>query len=201
MPAELGALVKVLFATETPLMRQEMSSPDIAPAVVTGTTAQVRKPRPPRRQLVLLAAGAVLAATLGAGLGWVGNRVGLASVGRLGDRNAVAGTKNGASAAQTATAAQGTTAAQTASAAQGATAAQVAMGPPAGIEAIAPPAPPADQAAPTTVTRPRFAPVPAQPAVVSPPVASEDDDRAATRKAAAVARRLRRQQRLKSNPF
>jgi serine/threonine protein kinase len=184
MPAELGALVKVLFATETPLMRQELSTNhDIAPAVVTGTTVQVRKPRPQRSQLVLLGVGAVLAATLGAGLGWVGNRVGLASVNKLAERPASA-------------AAKGTAGGNT----------PVALASPALAQQNIVPTPPAGQAAESTVQpRPRFAPVPAAPVQATPPTppapeVSEVDERAA-RKAAAAARRLRRQQRLKSNPF
>ena len=77
-PAELGALVKVLFATDTPLMRQESTTAnnDMGPAVVTSQTAPLRKRGYDRRQLALLAAGAVAAAALGGGLGWLGNRFG-----------------------------------------------------------------------------------------------------------------------------
>jgi serine/threonine-protein kinase len=178
MPAELGALVKVLFATETPLMRQEVPTHDIAP-VVTGTTAHLRKPPPPRRQLALLAAGAVLAATLGAGLGWVGNRVGLASVGRLNERS-VRGVAAGASAAP------------------------ALVSPPA-APAVAAVDVTSNTATPTPSSAPRFAPVPptppARPATPAVPSAVEDDERANRKAAAAAARRLRRQQRLKSNPF
>ncbi len=83
-PAELGALVKVLFATDTPLMRQEPShgALEIGPAVVTEPTSPGRrKGGVDRRQWFLLGAGAVAAAALGGGLGWIGNRYG-GSLGR-----------------------------------------------------------------------------------------------------------------------
>jgi hypothetical protein len=155
-------------------MRQEPASHEMPPAVVTGTTAQMRKPRPQRKQLVLLAAGAVMAATLGAGLGWVGNRVGLASVAKLGSRPA------------------------NASAVSAGPSASVALNAPV-QETIAAPAPPA---IPPPAAVPVAVPAPARPrAVPAAPAAALEDEGERARKAAAATRRLRRQQRLKSNPF
>jgi serine/threonine protein kinase len=75
MPAELGALVKVLFANDAPTLRQD-SAHEILPAVVTGTTSPMPKRGHDRRQLVMLGAGSLLALSMGAAIGWVGNFMG-----------------------------------------------------------------------------------------------------------------------------
>jgi serine/threonine-protein kinase len=78
-PAELGALVKVLFATDAPLLLQEAPTPSagaVAPAVVTRQTAPLRKRGYDRRQLALLVTGAAVAAAMGGGLGWLGKHLG-----------------------------------------------------------------------------------------------------------------------------
>jgi serine/threonine protein kinase len=76
-PAELGALVKVLFATDAPMLLQEQPTPQttgqVVPAVVTRQTAPLRRRGYDRRQLAMLVAGAAIAATMGGGLGWLGN--------------------------------------------------------------------------------------------------------------------------------
>jgi hypothetical protein len=92
--AELGALVKVLFATDAPLLLQEPTAtpvPDAAPAVVTRQTAPQRRRGYDRRQIALLVTGAVVAAILGGGLGWLGNHLGRGINGR-----AIASSKSGA---------------------------------------------------------------------------------------------------------
>ncbi|HEY0711540.1 MAG TPA: serine/threonine-protein kinase, partial [Polyangia bacterium] len=75
MPAELGALVKVLFANDAPTLRQD-SVHEIGPAVVTGTTSPMPRRGYERRQFVLLGAGSLVACGMGAAIGWIGNLVG-----------------------------------------------------------------------------------------------------------------------------
>jgi eukaryotic-like serine/threonine-protein kinase len=206
-PAELGALVKVLFATDAPLLLQESTTPTpsadgVGPAVVTRQTAPLRRRGYDRRQVTLLVAGAVVAATLGGGLGWLGNRFG----GRAGRASASAKVAPRPGAIVTAKS-------PGSSAPTGATAPNGPMVPPAAPaprEAVPYPSWPAaargSEAMPATTTpkspvslgAETARPDPAGVAAAAVPANSEESDEAArARKAAARRRRLL----AKSNPF
>jgi hypothetical protein len=173
--AELGALVKVLFATDTPLMLQEPGtsrpSGDAGPAMVTRQTAPLRRRGYDRRQLALLVTGAAVAAALGGSLGWIGNHLG----GGIGRASASARTNAGRATGP------GTPAAPAPSGPQ--------------ITATKPPA----HVNPFGDTQPSLTPVPAD-TVPAPVTAAPDAPDSEEARAKARARRARRLL-AKSNPF
>jgi serine/threonine-protein kinase len=75
---ELSRAIRAVFPEESSILPREeepSAGAEIAPQVLSRATIPVETRRLPRRQLALLAGGAVAAAALGGVLGWVGKRL------------------------------------------------------------------------------------------------------------------------------